>query len=148
MMKALKCTVIVILFFLLTSFSVLKEYDAVLYMLPRNDETLCAVKKKIYASDNADFCEKMILEMTSQKNSSYIPLVAQNTKTSVEKSTAVVDFSSSTLPREIETIYSLVNSLTSTGDIITVEFTVNGEKKADFFKNTSIYETFIPDYNI
>ena len=148
MMKALKCTVIVILFFLLTSFSVLKEYNVVLYMLPRNDEMLCAVNKNIFASDNVDFCEKVILEMTLQKNSSYIPLVPQDTKVDVQKSTAVVNFSSPPLSNEIETIYSLVNSLTSTGDIITVEFAVNGEKKADFFKNTSIYETFIPDYNI
>lgn len=148
MMKFFKGSLIIILFFLLTSFTLLKEYDATLYMLPKNSEKLSAVNKKIYAEDNAEFCTKLIDELISAQKHNYIPSVPDDTKIFTKDSDAVIDLPPIFLSNELATIYSLVNSVTSTGDIITVEFTVNGEKITDFFKKTSITETFIPDYNI
>ena len=148
MMKILKCFIAVLLFFLLASFSGLKEYNATIYLLRENSDKLSPVNMKIYASDNTDFCEKLISEIISQQNRPYIPLVPKKTKIRAEKSAAVIDFPPQLLDNEVAAIYSLVNSVTSTGDIITVEFTASGKKNTDFFKQTSINETFIPDYNI
>ena len=155
-MKLLKIMGIFILSLFLMSANSLKSYDITLYPLDKSRMSLSKIHDTIYASSANDLSEKILKKLIDlQAQSEYISLIPPDTTVSLTNTTAIVNFPKNINPvlknnieSELFTIYSLVNSLSSTGDIITVEFTINGKKENELFGFCDMRETFIPDYEI
>ena len=155
-MKYAKILSVIALFFLLTSAAFPINRTITLYPLSKIQTKLVPVTKEISFS-NSDNLTSLILDelLKLQKNPAYINILPENITVSQKGTTALVNLTTpagltgkNKTDCELFTIYSLVNSLTSTGEIITVEFTVDGKKQKDFIGQIDMRETFIPDYDI
>lgn len=151
-MKYIKILLTILLSLILTSGTYSRIYEITLYCADKSNMTLYPVAKKIYAAGKADLCRKILDElMVLEKNPRNLQLIPGDINVSVSDNTANIDFapfSPSSDSYNLLTIYSIVNSLTSSGDIITVEFTLGGKKTDDFCNAVDMTETFIPDYDI
>lgn len=155
-MKFLKITGIFILSAFLISANSLKIYNVVLYPLNKSDMSLCEIHDTIYASNINDLSQKILKKLIHLQNENeYIKIIPPDTTVSASNTTAIVNFPDNIeavlenkTECELFTIYSLVNSLTSAKDIITVEFTIDNKKQKELFGFTDMRESFIPDYEI
>lgn len=153
-MKYIKILFVILIALTLTSATKGKIYRTEIYLADKNSLTLSPVNQAIYASNTYDLSKKTVDRLIlNQGNPGKLSIISPEVKISVLDSSATVDFTD--LPdfngdrtRELLTIYSFVNSLTSSGDIITVRFTVNGETVKDFGGTIDMSEAFVPDYDI
>lgn len=153
-MKYIKILFVILIALTLTSATKGKIYRTEIYLADKNSLTLSSVNQAIYASNTYDLSKKTVDRLIlNQGNPGKLSIISPEVKVSVLDSSATVDFTD--LPdfngdrtRELLTIYSFVNSLTSSGDIITVRFTVNGETVKDFGGTIDMSEAFVPDYDI
>lgn len=84
-----------------------------------------------------------------------MPKIKNGITVKVKNDTAYVDLSSEFVQahtdnahKEVLTIYSIVDSLTSIDGIKKVRFTIGGKEQADFKGNVDMREVFLPDYTV
>ena len=153
-MKFIK--ILLILFtsvFLMSAQTILKK-QITLYLPSSETEKLIAVNKDVIIRGNDDLAD-VIFSLLKKESSrdGYIKLYPDNSYATSQnkKARVVIDknhINGATLSDELLTIYSAVNSLTSSGDIITVEFLIDGASQRDLYGYIDMRETFIPDYDI
>lgn len=154
MMKYIKIILTTLLSLILTSGTPLKSYRVTLYSPQKSASQLQPCVKTVQAAGNFDLCTQISDELLNlQKTPGTAVLLPKDFKISVSGNNANVDFSevpnfSKDYDTEMLTIYSIVNSITSSGDIVTVTFTVNGRKIKSFNGTVDMTETFIPNYEI
>ncbi len=139
--------------FLMSAQNVLKK-QITLYLPSSETEKLITINKDVIIRGNDDLAD-VIFSLLKRESSqeSYIKLYSDNSYATSQKSKAQVvinknHISNATLSDELLIIYSAVNSLTSSGDIITVDFLIDGESQKDLYGYIDMRETFIPDYDI
>ena len=153
-MKYIKIILVILISMLLTSAAKGRIYKTEIYLADKSSLSLSPVRQAIYASCPGDLCKKTLDRLIlNQGIAGTLSVVPPDVKISVVGSSAYVDFSghpdfNNDHNRELLTIYSLVNSLTSSGDIITVKFTLNGKTVKDFGGKVNMTEAFVPDYDI
>ncbi len=152
MIKLLKIAASVILCSLLMSNSFYVAHPVVLYTAKTGQAVLYQKCEKIYAQNTEVLC-RTILDRLFELQNRGVPYLPDNMSVSVKDTCATVNLVRSSYAKiserdELMLVYSIVNSLTSDGSIITVEFTVNGKKQKNYAGFLDMRETFIPDYDI
>ena len=153
-MYLFKISFIILLSLLLSSGKYSKISESAIYLANRDSMTLKPTTQVISYSDKNDLCGKILDRlMLYQKNPDRAELLPTGIKITVLKDCAFVDFPEipdlgKSRSLELLTIYSLVNSLTSSGEIVTVRFTAKGEIIKDFNGTVDMTESFVPDYDI
>ncbi len=152
MIKILKIAASVILCALLMSNSFYVAHPVVLYPARAGQAVLYQKCEKIYAQSPEVLC-RTILDRLFELQNRGAPYLPDNMSVSVRGTCATVNLVRPTHTKiserdELMLVYSIVNSLTSDGSIITVEFTVNGKKQKNYAGFLDMRETFIPDYDI
>lgn len=104
--------------------------------------------------------KKVISELISGRDDNdkimrIMPKIKNGVTVKVKNDTAYVDLSNEFVQahtdnahKEILTIYSIVDSLTSIDGIKKVRFTIGGKEQADFKGNVDMREVFLPDYTV
>lgn len=104
--------------------------------------------------------KKVINELISGRDDNdkimrIMPKIKNGITVKVKNDTAYVDLSNEFVQahtdnahKEILTIYSIVDSLTSIDGIKKVRFTIGGKEQADFKGNVDMREVFLPDYTV
>ncbi len=151
-MKFLKIIGVFLISLILMSAVYIKEYNITLYPLNTADMVLSEVHEMVYAVNDNDLCNKILYSLRANDTLGLIP---EASTVSVSGTTATVNFPKgmvqvleNNIENELFTIYSIVNSLTSSENIITVEFTIDHKKEKELFGYTDMRETFVPDYEI
>ncbi len=155
-LKTVKIAATSLLSFSLMSANSQKSYRVTLYPMSQASYALTPVEKIIYAKNTEELSKRILDELfILQEKEEYVKLLSPKTKTSLHDDKVWIDIYKD-IPKEIKdttdyelfTIYSLVNSITSSGDISTVNFTIEGLSQRDFCGYVDMRETFIPDYDI
>lgn len=132
-------------------FSVIVLYNVFLHknnnLSPAHVEN--TVFEKVYSEKLSEICKAEIKSLDIPEGVK----IPEDVCVYLSDKQAIVDFNTSpdfskNLSFEQIFIYSLVNTLTHEKDVLTVEFTVNGNKFSSFNGEIDMQETFIPDYNI
>lgn len=156
MLKLTKILILVFIFPMLLSAQMADIKNFTLFLPCFETQKLVPERHRIAYTANDDYANVIFCALKSKtKEHQYINIFPENSYAVLDGDNATVDISKIHIPKNLEnlkaeylTIYSIVNSLTSTGHIITVRFTQNGKDGKDFYGFTDMRETFIPDYDI
>lgn len=156
MPKMIKIFLLLFISPILLSAQKINSKKITLYLPTVAEKVLVCEECNILYSSKNDLAEIIFNTLCKKANEpKYINLFSENSYVSQKDHHATVNISKKPglgriddLTAEYLTIYSVVNSLTSSGDIITVDFTVGGKKQKDFYGYIDMRETFIPDYDI
>lgn len=155
MVKTVKIFFSLLISCLLLSAQYTTSKDIILYLPSLKTKTLVPHKTEIIYSRKSDLAGAIFDALKIKtKASGYIELFSPDSSAHASGTAAAVNISKRSVPGledklniEYLTIYSAVNSITSTGDIVTVNFTIDGKEQKDFYGYVDMRETFIPDYS-
>lgn len=116
------------------------------YYLPAVSRDKAAKKVINELVNGRDDNDKIMRIMPKIKNG--ITVKVKNDTAYVDLSNEFVQAHTDNAHKEILTIYSIVDSLTSIDGIQKVRFTIGGKEQANFKGNVDMREVFLPDYTV
>lgn len=152
MQKIFKIFIVILAFPFLISARQISIRNITLYLPHAETKRLISKNDRIVYTADDDLAGVIYSRLAKySEGPEYLDLFHENSYAFSNQDTATADISvmplSDSAAAEYLTIYSIVNSLTSTGEIITVTFTQNGIPEKDLYGFCDMRETFIPDFS-